>query len=289
VPEFRIRPMTAEDVAGADAAAWAALRYLVPEDMRPEEAVRRERGQARVAYLLDTDPGGAWVAVDAAGEVIGTSLALVREGVWGLSLLGVLPDHQATGAGGALLRAALQTAEDTRGGIILSSEHPAAMRSYFRAGFALRPCVTLAGIADRAALPGGLRSRAGDPDGDRALLDSAARHVRGAAYGDDIRTLVEKAGCELLVCDGGGFAAHREGSPALLCADNDEAARDLLWSCLAAAPHGGTVHVDFLMAGQDWAIDVGLSCGLALSPEGPVFTRGELGTLAPFLPSGAYL
>jgi hypothetical protein len=49
------------------------------------------------------------------------------------------------------------------------------------------------------------------------------------------------------------------------------------------------VHVDFLMAGQDWAIDIGLSCGLALSPEGPVFTRGELGTLAPFLPSGAYL
>jgi GNAT superfamily N-acetyltransferase len=289
MPEFSVRPMTADDVAAADAAAWAALQYLVPEDLRDDEGVRQARGQARVGHLQRTDPGGAWVAVDGDGVVIGCSLALVREGVWGLSLLGVLPDHQAAGAGRALLHAALGTADGSRGAIILSSEHPAAMRSYFRAGFALRPCVALAGIVDRDALPGELRSRPGDVDADRELLDAAARHVRGAAYGEDLRTLVQTAGCELLVCDGGGFTAHREGSPALLCAVDEDAARDLLWSAFAASKPGASVHIDFLMAGQDWAIDIGLRCGLALSPEGPVFTRGELGTLTPFLPSGAYL
>ncbi len=288
MPEFSVRPMTPDDVAGADAAAWAALRYLVPDEFAPDEDVRRTRGQARVAYLQRTDPGGAWVAVDAAGDVIGCSLALVREGIWGLSLLGVVPDRQAGGAGGALLRAALQTAEGTRGAIILSSEHPAAMRSYSRAGFDLRPCVAVAGIVDRAALPAGLLARPGDVDADRELLDAVARHVRGAAYGGDIATLVNTGGGELLVGER-GFAVHREGSPALLCAYDEETARDLLWSCWAASPNGSSVHIDFIMAGHDWAIDISLRCGLAISPEGPVFTRGALGTLAPFLPSGAYL
>lgn len=287
--QLTVRPMTADDVPAADAAAWSALQQLIPDEFRPDPEVRRARGQARVAHLQQTDPGGAWVAVNGNGGIIGCALALVREGVWGLSLLGVLPEHQASGAGRALLRAALQTASDTRGGIILSSEHPAAMRSYFRAGFSLRPCVSLAGIVARGALPAGLRSRPGDVDGDRELLHAAARRVRGAAYGDDVRVLVETAGCELLVCEDGGFVVHREGSPSLLCAQDEDAARDLLWSAFAASIPGGSVHVDFIMAGQDWAIDVGLTCGLALSPEGPVFTRGELGTLQPFLPSGAYL
>jgi GNAT superfamily N-acetyltransferase len=288
MPSLRVRPMTPDDVADADAAAWAALRYLVPDEFRPEEQVRLRRGRARVAYLQSCDPGGAWVAVDDEDAVVGCALALVREGVWGLSLLGVLPEHQGNGAGRALLHAALSTAEGTRGGIILSSENPAAMRSYFRAGFALRPCVTTAGIVDRGALPTGLRSRAGDPDADRDIVEAAARHVRGAAYDEDIRTLVDRAGCELLVHDG-GFAVHREGSPVLLCALDEDAARDLLWSCFAACAPGATAEVDFIMAAQDWAIDISLRCGLALSPEGPVFTRGELGTLTPYLPSGAYL
>jgi hypothetical protein len=29
--------------------------------------------------------------------------------------------------------------------------------------------------------------------------------------------------------------------------------------------------------------------GLALTPDGPIFTRGDVGPLAPYLPSGAYL
>jgi hypothetical protein len=97
------------------------------------------------------------------------------------------------------------------------------------------------------------------------------------------------AGAQLLVLESRGFAVHREGSPALLAARDDAAARDLLWSCLAAAQPGAPVHLDFITAGNDWAIEVALDAGLSLTPDGPVFVRGETGPFAPYLPSGAYL
>jgi hypothetical protein len=40
---------------------------------------------------------------------------------------------------------------------------------------------------------------------------------------------------------------------------------------------------------QEWAVRIGLAAGLALSLEGPVFTRGTLGPLRPWLPSGTLL
>ena len=89
--------------------------------------------------------------------------------------------------------------------------------------------------------------------------------------------------------DDGGWAAVREGSPVLLAARDEQIARDLLWSALASAGPGASVHVDFMTAGQDWAVDVCLKARLALSPEGPVFVRGDVGPFRPYLPSGAYL
>ena len=93
----------------------------------------------------------------------------------------------------------------------------------------------------------------------------------------------------LLVHDGGGFAVEREGSPVVLAAADEAIATDLLWSCLGEAAPGASVHVDFITEDNAWAIRVALDAGLDLSPDGPVFVRGETGPLAPYLPSGAYL
>ena len=112
--------------------------------------------------------------------------------------------------------------------------------------------------------------------------------MRGAAHGRDVDAAVS-AGAQLLVHEGGGFALAREGSPHVLAAGSEDIARDLLWSSLATAPAGGTVHVDFITAGNDWAVEVALAARLDLSPEGPVCVRGDVGPLAPYLPSGAYL
>jgi hypothetical protein len=162
------------------------------------------------------------------------------------------------------------------------------MRRYFRAGFSVRPALAAAGQVNRSRIPAGLRSRAGDPEADGELLAAASRHVRSAAHNPDVAAMLATGG-ELVVCDDGGFAVHRDGSPVVVAAFDEDAARDLLWSCFAGATPGTSVHLDFITQGNDWAVAVALDMGLALSPDGPVFTRGDLGPLAPYLPSGAYL
>jgi len=115
------------------------------------------------------------------------------------------------------------------------------------------------------------------------------RAVRGAPYaGRDLEFLTAR-GMRLFVLGDAGFAVHREGSCVLLAAPDASTAADLLWTCLAAAPPGGTCTLEFLTAGQDWAVAVALEAGLALSPDAPVFTRGDVGPLRPWLPSGVFL
>ena len=286
-----VRPLLPADVPAAAAVGGAALSDAIPVEFHPrtpdEQAAQTRRQQRRVAHLQATDPGGAWVA-EVDGEIVGLTLALIRDGVWGLSLFGVRPGLQGEGIGGALLGAALGYAEGCRGGIILSTSDPRAMRSYARAGFAIKPALAAAGPINRSRIPGGLASRPGDVVADRDLLDAVSRHVRTAAHGPDLQTFVD-GGAALLVLDGRGFALHRDGSPALLAAVDDAAATDLLWSCLAGGGAGATAHVDFITERNDWAVATVLEAGLSLSPEGPVFVRGETGPFAPYLPSGAYL
>jgi GNAT superfamily N-acetyltransferase len=286
---MQIRPMTAADVPAADRMAWSALRQAIPEEFltTTDDAVRSQRGRYRIGHLLETDPEGAWVAEDEDG-IAGLALALVREGVWGLSLFGVRVDRQGTGVGRRLLEATLRYAEGCRGGIILSTTDPRALRRYALAGFEVRPCVTFAGIPDRDTIPSGLGSRPGSAAADRELCDRVSRHVRGAAHGPDIEAL-ERVGCAVWVHDDGGWAAAREGSPALVAATDDAIATDLLWSVIATAQPGQSIHVDFISTGHDWAIQVCLAARLAMSPDGPLFVRGDVGPMRPYLPSGAYL
>jgi predicted N-acetyltransferase YhbS len=284
--------MTEADVPAAAKVGRDALTALYPVEFQPADDATREthrvRSEARVGHLLATDPDSAWVAEDSDGEVVGIALALVREGVWGLSLFGVKTGMQGQGIGRPLLDASLRTAEAARAAIILSSNDPRAMRRYFRAGFALRPCVAAAGQINRSRIPAGLKTRAGDVDRDAGTIAAASRHVRGAEHGVDVGAMLATGG-ELLVHEGRGWAVVRDGSPVIVAAFDDEAATDLLWSCFAAGRPGESVHVDFISQGNDWAAAVVLDMGLSLTPDGPVFTRGDLGPLAPYLPSGAYL
>jgi ribosomal protein S18 acetylase RimI-like enzyme len=285
--DVTIRPLAAADVPACHRLAAAALGGE-PEGDR-ERAARAARGRARMRRLLATDPRGCWVA-EARGELLGVALALVREGVWGLSLLAVAPGHQGRGIGRRLLDAALASADGTRGAIILSSSDPKAMRRYARAGFDLRPCVAAAGIVrpERLAPAAGLR------EGEAALAaaDAISRAVRGAAHGDDLRFLLEcdrtRPGRALALGDR-AYAVHVDGTPVVLAARDDDAAATVLRGALLAAPPGGSVDVDFIAAGNDWAVRTCLDAGLALSPCGPVFTRGDVGPMRPYLPSGSFL
>jgi GNAT superfamily N-acetyltransferase len=284
--------MTPDDVPAAAVVGGLALASALPPEFLPsspeEERQHEERREGRVRHLQATDPDGAWVAEAPDGEIVGIALAIVREGIWGLSLMGVKPGIQGQGIGRRLLDGALRTLEGCRGGIILASTDPRALRGYFRAGFSLRPCVAAAGPINRSRIPAGLQSRDGSFADDRELLDAVSRRVRGASHAPDVPTMLE-AGGRLLVHDDGGWAVERDGSPMVLAAQDDAVATDLLWSVFAAGSPGETVHVDFISGAHDWAVAVALDMGLTLGTDGPIFVRGELGTLAPYLPSGPYL
>jgi hypothetical protein len=245
------------------------------------------RGVRRVAHLLGTDPGGAWVA--AAGEaIVGTALGLVREGIWGLSLFAVEEEHRGQGIGRELLEACFGHGAGARGHVILSTGHPGAMRRYARLGLDLHPCVAAAGIVDRRRVPETDGVRVAGAEG-IAVADAIGRAVRGAGHGVDLPVLLDDAEARLLLVEDRAFAVVR-GARIMLVAGRDEpAATRALNGALAATPPGATVSVDFLTAGQDWAVRACLDAGLALSPDGPLFTGGDLGPMRPYVPSGAYL
>jgi hypothetical protein len=214
---------------------------------------------------------------------------MVREGVWGFSLFAVAEDVQGHGVGRRLLGACFTYGEGARGHVILSSENPAAMRSYARLGLEIRPAVAAAGIADLARMPAGVARVEDAGASGIPLADAIGRRVRGAGHARDLPVALA-SGASLLTFEDRAFAVVREdGNVMLLAGVDDEAASLVLWAAMQAAGPGATVRVDFLTAGQDWAVRTCLDAGLALSPDGPMFTGGQLGPLRPYIPSGAYL
>jgi GNAT superfamily N-acetyltransferase len=256
----------------------------------PDEAERHKqdaRWHGRINHLIDTDPGGAWAA-EHGGRLVGVAIALVREGVWALSLFAVAAHQQGRGVGHKLLERALAHGEGTHCGLVISSGDPRAMRSYARAGFALRPTVCASGSVDRGALA------APDPhirEGDRGDLEWTAqisRAVRGASHALDLTESLRHGG-RLLGMGDRGFVVHDRGRVQLLAARDEQAAQALLWAALAEGDGGVPAEVRWITAGQDWAVDVALRARLELKLAGALFVHGEPGPLRPYLPSGVYL
>jgi GNAT superfamily N-acetyltransferase len=279
-----VRPMLEADVGAVEALGHRA--FAVDANGPDRDAEMEAWGLARTAHFLATDPGGNFVADDD-GEIVGVGQSLRREGLWGLALLAVRSDRHGEGLGRRLIDACLEYGRDALGGMILSTEHPAAMRLYASSGFALRPTVSAGGIVDRDALRPGPDVRPGTA-ADYGWMDDVSRLLRGAGHSRDVAQAVE-AGTRLLAIEDRGWALVRREEIRCLAARDAEAATQLLDAGLATMPRGATASVDSIAAGNDWAIQTCLRAGLALSPSGPIFTRGTLGTLAPYLPSGPYL
>ena len=278
-----IRPMRDQDVVDADR---VCAEVLYTPYAGEEEAARAARQHERIRHLADTDPGGCWVA-EYEGRVEGVGLSLVREGIWGFSLFGVAEALQGRGIGRELFDRCWDYGAGARAHLILSSTNPQAITIYARTGVPIRPCVAFAGIADLTRAPAldGVEDagEAGIP-----VADAIGREVRGAGHGRDLRIPLA-SGARMLVFEDRAFAVARGGNVMLLAARDAEAAQRVLWAVLESAGPGATAMVDFLTAGQDWALSVCLDAGLRPSPDGPMFAGGALGPLAPYVPSGAYL
>jgi GNAT superfamily N-acetyltransferase len=278
-----IRPMRDEDVIDADRVCLEVLYAIYPGE---EEPVRAARQHARIRHLLNTDPAGCWVA-EHEGRVEGVALALIREGVWGFSLFGVAEKLHGRGVGRELFARCWAYGAGARGHLILSTTNPTAMAIYARSGLPIRPTVAFAGIPDleRAPAPDGVEDAGTEGI---ALADTIGRELRGAGHGRDLPVPMAH-GARLLVLEDRAFALARGGHIIMLGARDERAAQRMLWALFAAAGPGATVNVDFLTAGQDWALPVCLDARLHLSPDGPMFAGGRLGPMAPYIPSGAYL
>ena len=185
----------------------------------------------RFRRLLDTDPGGAWVA-ERDGALAGAALALLREGLWGLSLLVVDPPAQCAGAGPrAAARAPGRYGDGARGRVILSSPDPRAMRAYARLGLDAAPVRVAAkgaprGVAAPAERP---RRRRRRPPAHRGGRPRGPRRGARRRHRADAR----RRRTTLLVAPERGYAVLAAASVRLLAALDDAAARDLLRAALA--------------------------------------------------------
>jgi hypothetical protein len=151
----------------------------------------------------------------------------------------------------------------------------------------MRPAIDATGpVKRRPAAGDGVRE--GRWPEDRDLVDAAGRIVRSAGHGVDAPVWLSGGG-RLLVHGDGGFAVLSAGEVKVLAAAEPEIAAALLRTALRAVPEGASAEVEFITAGQDWAVETVVEAGLDLRPAGAVMARGDAGPLRPYLPSGAYL
>jgi GNAT superfamily N-acetyltransferase len=281
-----LRPMRETDVEAVNDLSVTAFEDLDRRSGRPAPPrPDPDTAYVRLRRLLATDPAGCWVAGGEDGQLAGVALALVRDGLWGLSLLVVRPGMQSDGLGSALLRRALAYGDGARGGIILASPDPRALRAYARAGFTLHPTASAHGVPRDVEPAPEVRPFT---DADHPMAAALDRAVRGAPHGGDLDALAA-AGCERLTFPGRGYAVHRGGALKLLAAADEKAAAALLRTVLARTPAGAEAEIEWLTAAQQWATDVAVAAQLELRIGGGLFVRGETGSFRPYIPGGAYL
>ena len=247
---------------------------------------RLEQSRIRFGRTIATDPGGNWVA-ERDGRIAGSAVAILRDGVWGLSMFVVDPAAQGAGVGRGLLARATGYGDGARGRIVLSSRDPRAITAYVRLGLDMHPSVCALGM------PRGVRAsthvREGGP-ADIPVTETIDRAVRGAAHADDVLALLA-GGSVLLLLEDRAYALLLGGQVRLVAATDDAAAAEVLRGALARAGAAGEkAVVEWITARQGWAARTCLDAGLELSTSaGPVFTGGDVGPFAPYLPNGAYL
>jgi GNAT superfamily N-acetyltransferase len=252
-----------------------------------DERWRRER----TLHFLRTDPEGSWVAEDESA-IVGLSQSFVREGYWVLSQLATVPGRQGAGVGRELVHLALTHGDPASPGTIQCSRDPKAMALYASFGFALHPVVAGWGLVRRGGVERPHDVVRFEPDGvterELALVTAIDRAVRGSARTQDVESMLTQPGTRLLLHRDEGYAVAKDDRLVTLGARTEDAAARVLRTMLAETPAGETVEVNWVTAGQQWAIAVLVEAGVELQPYGPLMVRGMAGPPCPYIPSGGY-
>jgi GNAT superfamily N-acetyltransferase len=199
----RIRRAEEADLLPLAEVFVTAASYLT-ERYRPDQAGHMpEDPEGRLPFyrhLLAT--GVLFVAEDP--EPVGFSGAVIRDGIWFLSQLWVLPKRHAGGIGSALLDEALSWGRGASAFTVVASPHPAAQLMYLRAS--MYPLWVqhelTGGGTDPPPVSDGLDAL---EDGDQGWVDDLDREVRGIARPEDHGFWREQAA---------GLSLRRDGEPA---------------------------------------------------------------------------
>jgi GNAT superfamily N-acetyltransferase len=197
----RIRRAEEGDLLALGEIFGTTVTYLT-ERYRPEQVgavpLNAEDRLSTYRHLLAT--GAMFVAEDP--EPIGFSAAVVRDGVWFLSQLWVLPQRHGRGAGAALLDEALAWGRGASAFTVIASPHPAAQVLYLRAlMYPLWSQLEMTGKTTSAEMPKGFGPL---EEADQPWVDDLDRGVRGIARPQD--HVLWRAHAE-------GLALRREGRP----------------------------------------------------------------------------
>jgi GNAT superfamily N-acetyltransferase len=169
-----------------------------PEQLEhlPDDTAGRLR---TYTHLLET--GVIFVAEDP--QPAGFAAAVVRDGVWFLSQLWVLPERQGQGIGAALLDEGLAWGRGSRVFSVIASPHPAAQLLYLRASMYplwLQLDLTGSGRVETDP-PSGIQALG---PGDRSWLEELDREIRGTVRPEDHTFWAREAR---------GIALWRDGQP----------------------------------------------------------------------------
>lgn len=180
---MRIRRAEVPDLPSLDELFIKAAAYLV-ERYRPDQIglISLVPGERLPLYEHLLGTGAVFVAEDPGP--VGFSAAVIRDGVWFLSQLWVLPERHASGIGAMLLDEALQWGRGSSAFSVVSSPHPPAQLLYLRAS--LFPLFTVHEMTGSHAPPPeppeGVRRL---EESDQAWIDALDREVRGTARPED--------------------------------------------------------------------------------------------------------
>jgi GNAT superfamily N-acetyltransferase len=198
----RIRPATDDDLPILARIFARTAGYLI-ERYRPEQighfSLEPDDRLPMYRHLVAT--GVMFVAEDP--EPVGFSAAILRDGVWFLSQLWVLPERHASGIGSRLLDEALAWGEGASAFSVIASPHPAAVTLYLRASM-FPMWVQYEFTGGDGAVPDLPEEMDRLADSDQAWLDELDREVRGSARPEDH---------VLFRSEAAGLALLRDGEP----------------------------------------------------------------------------
>jgi GNAT superfamily N-acetyltransferase len=198
---MRIRPATEEDLDDVarifeESVAWLTSRY------RPDQSEEHPPGSSSRSefyrHLLAT--GTILLAEDP--EPAGYTAAVVRDGVWFLSQLWVLPERHGAGIGSALLEETIAWGREAHTFSVVASPFPVAQRLYLRASmYPLWTQLDLVGSFPVHERPDGIEELMA---ADQEWVDELDRETRGIARPEDHAFWRQAAA---------GFALRRDGAP----------------------------------------------------------------------------